>query len=346
MECSEIRKLLSEYIDNVLDPELTKGVKDHLSRCKGCSNELASLKAVANSLDSLEPVKAPKDFLEMVHIRIRQRSWFRRAIILLFVPAGIKIPLECAGALATAVLIILLINGPRRTVQFARAPSPSDSLEVIEAEKYAGKISDERKMETVQRQKIKTEKAPQPPADSLPQGKEIETMPLSIEKDTGWEIVERRERVELALVLKHVESEEGDTLRPDLAPKEQKRSFGAARPSRIQDQPDLTVRESQMATDKDKTQYDTLNKGINKGISGIMASLEKTNGRYISTEYDEQTHQPHAILADVPSENYSAFIEELTHIGSLDAPSHPEQSTLSGIIQVHIKLIQPTEEER
>lgn len=342
MECSEIRRLLSEYIDNALDPGLTKGVRDHLSRCKGCSNELASLKAVADSLDSLEPVKAPKDFLEGVHARIEQRSWFRRAINLLFVPAGLKIPLECAGVLATAVLVILLIRGPRRTAQFARAPSPSDFREPEVAEKYADKMLDERRIETAQRQKIKTEKAPQPPADSLPQSKEIENIPPSIEKDTGWEIIERRERVELALVLKQDEPEEGYTSRPDMVPEEKKRLLGASRPSGIQDQPQLSLREGQMATDRDKTHYDALH----KGISGIMASLEKTNGRYISTEYDEQTRQPRAILADVPSENYGAFMEALTRIGSLDAPSRPEQSTLSGIIQVRIKLVQPTEEER
>jgi hypothetical protein len=340
MECSEIRSLLSEYIDNALDPGRRKGVEDHLKRCKGCSDELASLRAVAESLDSLEPVKAPKDFLEGVHARIEQRSWFRRAISLLFVPAGIKIPLECAGVLATAVLVILLMRGPRRTVQFARAPSPSDFRKAEEAEKYAGEMPDEIETETARRQEIQTDEASRPAADSVPQGKDVETMPPGIEEDTGWEIVERGERIELALVLKQDESEEGYTSRPDMAPMEQKRSFGAARPSVIQDQPDLTVRQRPMAADRDKTHDNALH----RGISGIMASIEKTNGRYVSTEYDEQTRQPSAVLAEVPSENYGALVEELTRIGSLDAPSHPEQSTLSGIIRVRIKLIQPAEE--
>ena len=370
MKCARIRELLSEYMDGTLDPERTRGVKDHLSRCERCSKELASLKAVADALDSLEPVKAPNDFLERVHLRIHQRSRIRKMLTFLFVPAKIKIPLECAGALATAVLVILLFKGPRRTIQIAQAPSPSVSLDAQEeetyarnglderkiaqapspsvsrdaqeGETYAPKDLDERKMEAPQQQTIRSKKSPQPPETSLPQDKGTPTVPLHIEKETGWEIIEKRERMELALVLEHARSEEVDTSGPDMDQEERKRFLGAARPSGKEDQYEPTVREGRIPREKDKAQSDP----FDQGLSGIMASIEKVNGRYISTEYDQLTRQPQSIIAEVPSENYDAFIEELTRLGTVEGPFQLEQPPLNGLIQVRIKLIQPTGDHR
>lgn len=110
MNCDELKTRLSEYVDDVLDPE-TRGLADeHLAECEVCRAELASLKALVHELRSMEPVEPPKDFLKQLHARIEDRSRFSRILKTLFVPMRIKIPLEFAGAVIMALLIFSLFN--------------------------------------------------------------------------------------------------------------------------------------------------------------------------------------------------------------------------------------------
>ena len=96
MECTKIKELLSEYIDQSLDIKTNEIVKEHLSSCKICSKELAVLENCISNVSSLKQVLAPVDFLQKVHQRIERRFEFERIMRKLFVPAKIKIPLEFA----------------------------------------------------------------------------------------------------------------------------------------------------------------------------------------------------------------------------------------------------------
>jgi len=122
MNCGEIKELLSEYVDGVLDGETKALVDEHLSTCKDCEEELASLKTLVNELGSLESVAPPGDFLDQLHERMEQPSWFSKILRTLFVPMRLKIPLEFAGAVAMAILVFSLLHVQKDHYRVAEAP--------------------------------------------------------------------------------------------------------------------------------------------------------------------------------------------------------------------------------
>jgi len=122
MNCEKVKGLLSEYVDGVLDPKTKALVDEHLSACKDCQDELASLKALVNELGSLEPVAPPADFLDQLHERMEERSPFSRILRTLFVPMRLKIPLECAGAVAVAILVFSVFFVQQDRYNVTQAP--------------------------------------------------------------------------------------------------------------------------------------------------------------------------------------------------------------------------------
>jgi hypothetical protein len=326
MECNKIRELLSEYIDGTLDPEQTQGIRDRLAHCDRCSQEFTALKAVADSMNSLEPVKAPEDFLERVHARIHQRSRFKRVFNALFVPAPIKIPLECAGVLATAVLVALLLGIPQRYLK-----------KIHEGEKLAFHLAKEGKRETAQEQMIRTEKSPHPPVASKPLSRKSPPLSLRAKEETVAGIGAKEELIELVLVLPYDVSEKREACRPDMAQDEGKDHWAADRPSGEQDHLELKPFKKQSTLGEDKSFSDL----INNDVSRIRASLERVQGRYISTEYDPRILRPNAIIVEIPAEKYGAFLEELAHIGTLEKPIQSIPPALTEHIQVRIRLLHP-----
>ncbi|MGD2126906.1 MAG: zf-HC2 domain-containing protein, partial [Desulfobacteraceae bacterium] len=122
MKCSEIKALLSEYVDETLDTQTKALVDQHLSSCSDCQKELASLRALIKELGSLEAVEPPKDFLNQLHERLEQRSRFSRFIQSLFVPMRIKIPLQVASAAIMAILVFSILHVQQAEYKVAEAP--------------------------------------------------------------------------------------------------------------------------------------------------------------------------------------------------------------------------------
>lgn len=110
MRCEEIERLLSEYVDGVLDDSAHTHMDKHLLTCSNCKGKLESLKAVVNQISALPPVYPPADFLDHIHDRIERDSRLQRIFKRLFVPFRIKIPLEFAAATALGILTFLIIN--------------------------------------------------------------------------------------------------------------------------------------------------------------------------------------------------------------------------------------------
>ena len=98
MECLRAIKLLSDYLDGILDSQSAAQLERHLSECTGCRQQLDALKALVGELERLEPVKPPHDFLDQIHERLEPRSWRDTIVKKLFFPLRIKIPLELAAA--------------------------------------------------------------------------------------------------------------------------------------------------------------------------------------------------------------------------------------------------------
>ena len=146
MKCDEFKELLSEYVDDVLDPE-TKGLVDeHLSSCKDCQQELASLKGLISELGSMESVEPPKDFLDQLHERMEKHSRFSNILRALFVPMGVKIPLEFAGAAIVAILVFSILHFQQDQYKMAEAPVSLKQESIAEkgaVETFGGTAKDE-----------------------------------------------------------------------------------------------------------------------------------------------------------------------------------------------------------
>ena len=126
MECTRIRELISEYIDDTLDAEARAAVEEHISACMGCKEELTKVSALVDELGSLGSVKAPGDLLEKIHERMDLGYGFRRIVRKLFVPFRIKIPLEFAGAVVVAILVVaVFLNIQQTEEKIAKIPTVS-----------------------------------------------------------------------------------------------------------------------------------------------------------------------------------------------------------------------------
>lgn len=107
-ECTHIKRLLSDYIDGVLDAAKMIAVSEHLHACRDCGREHEALKSLIREMANIRPVKAPDNFIERLHDRINKDSIFDR------IREGlsfmrIRIPAEMAAFATTAVLILLFL---------------------------------------------------------------------------------------------------------------------------------------------------------------------------------------------------------------------------------------------
>src|SRR5262245_47376537 len=106
MNCAEVKKYLSDFLDKGLDDERVRAIEDHLATCSLCSEELAGMAECQKLVSGLPTVEPPLGFTSQVMARVREAAhppslWER-----LFLPFRIKIPLQ-----ATAVVLIALLAG-------------------------------------------------------------------------------------------------------------------------------------------------------------------------------------------------------------------------------------------
>lgn len=105
MKCSNIKKLLSGYLDGDLEEKESIIVSDHLKICANCSRELDLLKETISLIKIREPVTPPPDFVFQIRKKIEARRWWKEALKIIFYPWHIKIPAE---AIATVVIVCAL----------------------------------------------------------------------------------------------------------------------------------------------------------------------------------------------------------------------------------------------
>jgi hypothetical protein len=164
-ECPQIRQLLSEYIDGVLEaPEMT-AITKHLQGCLHCSRERDALKAVVTGLKDIPMVKAPDNFLEKVYEKIEKHSMLDR-IRDFFDLTRIGIPVEAAAFALTAVLILsILYFFPAQEKVIIKAPA-KNSVE-LKAERENGVAQTARDSRPVE-QPVEAQPPAQTPEKRIP----------------------------------------------------------------------------------------------------------------------------------------------------------------------------------
>jgi len=128
-DCSEIRTLLSEYLDDALDAKAKALADEHLRTCPACREELDSLKTLVKGIGSLESVKAPADFLDQLHRRMERRSIISAIWEWLFYPLRVKIPLQLAGAAVMALIIFSILPLQQPSLKLHSKPKQENKAE-------------------------------------------------------------------------------------------------------------------------------------------------------------------------------------------------------------------------
>ena len=330
MECAEIEKFLSEYIDGTLDRETRDLVEKHLRTCKACREELASLRAVVKELGSLESVEAPADFLDKVHERIEQPSRFAKILRALFVPTRIKIPFQLATAAATAVLVFSLFNLMQPAKQMVDVPSDSGPM----------RTADKTRVDSV-------EPAPE---------KEIyESKPVLKETALPQKLTEKKP-IQLVLLLK------GEMIGAARAPhaateppagEKKKARAGEVSTRRLAKQAapkaglktDWHEGEQRSAPVPDEEKRGARDEAARASVhfgeapSKVIKLIELVDGEIIGEVYEREAGRPQFITAQIPAKNYHSFLDKLSQLGALQPPFPTMLAEDQGMIQVRIQLI-------
>lgn len=289
MECGKVKELLSEYAGGTLEGREKETVEEHLSVCKGCSEEFESLKAYFAALGSLEEVEPPEDFIRSVHQRIRRKRGFRQVLRKIFVPAGIKVPLEVAGLAATAVLIIYVSNNMQSVEKDMFVPE-------AEVSKAAGKSAKEvpvtREMDYLQ--------------EAADEEVAYFRKPVLVITRLPAETLERRENKPVSSMALEVKKA-GERGKDRNVPVDKSEAEEFRREKLGVAEPELSGAEHEMLT------------GVNELV--VLAA-----GKVLYIEYADGS-VPQFIVAEIPAENYDVFLEKLEQIADIEIPlsSVPEE---------------------
>jgi len=72
MKCQEVREKISAYIDEELDPALSRSIAEHLSGCSLCEAELEVFQNIDTALKGLPTYELAPEFAEQVSLRVRE----------------------------------------------------------------------------------------------------------------------------------------------------------------------------------------------------------------------------------------------------------------------------------
>jgi anti-sigma factor RsiW len=107
MDHSQVLELLTDYLDQTLDPVTHGQLEQHLATCLSCRREYIAFENALRAVGSLHRMTAPEDFVERVQKTIRKRSRGRffagRASLLN------RVPYELFSLLLLAVLLALYL---------------------------------------------------------------------------------------------------------------------------------------------------------------------------------------------------------------------------------------------
>lgn len=122
MDHTELRRKLSDYLDNAVSDRERREMEEHLTGCLRCREALVELKQVVTAIRDLPPVEPPPWLTTRIMARVREEAvprpgLFRR----LFYPLHIKIPLEAAA------LVCLCVTGYYLATMTAPELSPESS---------------------------------------------------------------------------------------------------------------------------------------------------------------------------------------------------------------------------
>ena len=132
MNCVEAEKSLAALLDDSLDPERLREIKDHLNACSRCSEELTGLAESQLLVQGLPPVEPPLGFTTRVMAEVRETAHRPTLSQRLFLSIPTKLPLQATAVVLISVLAAYLYQKESRYRQPARTAPPASSFETRE----------------------------------------------------------------------------------------------------------------------------------------------------------------------------------------------------------------------
>jgi anti-sigma factor RsiW len=122
MTCDEARGAFSDLYDDALSGAALVTITQHLATCPACRAEWASFRNAMQAVSDLGGAEPSPGFAERVRLRADEPSWSDRVVRWLFVPLGVKVPIQ-AVALALLAFAGLLLY--QRSPELRRGVEPS-----------------------------------------------------------------------------------------------------------------------------------------------------------------------------------------------------------------------------
>lgn len=337
MRCKTVRRLLSDYIEGILDVEKSEKIRSHLEACDGCMQELEEHRAYREKMALLRDVHTPEGFLEGVRVRIRSEATGDavKERKRLFFP-GYKLPLELAGALAVVLIAVVIFRHieperkrpvvPGRTTE-QTIQSPEMKEETVEASKQESapetETADEESAVTETRTAQRREPAQPVPEEEAPIEREPDLEgPMKAVELTGETDMETLQsspesaasedrslasfpagntlKVELAIAVQPPP----DIIREKTAGKNEARALLADKAAAVEKESEPSKRDEP---------FDT----VEREIRSLLLEL---GGTVISIDQETGRDGPRMISVQIPAGRYGSLLEGLSALGMLEEP--------------------------
>lgn len=136
MECSEVRSILSAYIDDEVRGEESRLIEEHLSMCRGCTLELEGLRSVAGMFHDASEIDPPAFLLEKIESQTIGRKKHSLRVKISLPSIARHVGWATAVMAVIGVLMGGLSNHALKTTPLAQVavqPAPAVKVEVRQA---------------------------------------------------------------------------------------------------------------------------------------------------------------------------------------------------------------------
>ena len=140
MECQDIRKNLSAYLEGMASPEDQELIDQHLASCRACSTALYELNRTGEVLKNLKEVEPPPWMTKKIMARVREEAKSKRGFIQkFFYPLHIKIPLEAFATVLVAVIAVYVFKAMEPEMKDLQVSSPKEPVIARQEAPYPAK---------------------------------------------------------------------------------------------------------------------------------------------------------------------------------------------------------------
>jgi hypothetical protein len=309
MDCNEVQKRLSAYIEKAVSPKEKALIDAHLKGCKQCKRALADLKKAVDYVQKLEEVEPPAWLKQKVMARVRAEAEAKRGVLQkLFYPFHIKIPLEAVALILVAVGTFYIFKSMQPQMQLAQAPV--ETKEVTPPAFAPGKSAVHDRAED--------KRTPAGPAEQF--------------RDTDTEKARAKKSVGLAKAPVEV------TKREEAAP-----AAGAAHTDALEQKAFSSLEESGKAVTESEAQavrFVVNVKTIEPATQDTEETVRKLGGRKIRTQ---SLRDKTIINAEIDSKQMTELVNQLNLIGEVQEQSAPLEAGKGDEIQKEGVALEPGE---